>query len=242
MVSTHSIVVWYISCLASQAKHLSLSRNSILFWLLAVIFIPDNSQTRLSGTTCQGLIHSADFWYVFQNLVRDVSFKSYFSKISKFLQHKSSHHTQIKDNSTFCNCLTELKSIEFLQELWFSHGWVWKTISSGISSHVVHRVNQNFANTYHLHLHGGISRAKHQREGRYLSRLFQPWRWRRYFLRKRPVTFNRLDGAISYKTVLIIQFLLLALIDLSWYHAVNMTQHFSILLHRLTILFTGAVF
>jgi hypothetical protein len=63
------------------------------------------------------------------------------------------------------------------------------------------KLNRRFEGTLRLHLQGPISLAEQQRESRfpsvgqplsrcYLARLTEPWRWRRYILPKRRLTFN----------------------------------------------------
>jgi hypothetical protein len=101
-----------------------------------------------------------------------------------------------------------------VQDLRFSQTVVLKsTIFWNITQYNPLRVNLHFGETYHLHLQGRrISRAKNQRESRWQAELcwfparliLRPWRWRRYVLPKRRLTFNGLYCVISQKTVLFI--------------------------------------
>jgi hypothetical protein len=69
------------------------------------------------------------------------------------------------------------------------------------------KVSRRFGGTYRLHLQvRKISRARNQRESRWLVELIlPPWRWRRYVPLKRQLTFNGLQGVISQKMVLFIE-------------------------------------
>jgi hypothetical protein len=75
------------------------------------------------------------------------------------------------------------------------------TTFKDVTQCILLKINQCFTRIYCLHLQGRISRACHQHESWYLTKLIRTMRWKRYVSRKRQLTFNTLHGVISQKTL-----------------------------------------
>jgi hypothetical protein len=93
--------------------------------------------------------------------------------------------------------------------MWHPHRTTRKIMKSAICWDTMpcssFKVIRHFGGIYCIHFQGrGIRWTRYQCESRYLIRLIpRPWRWRRYVLPKRRLTFNGLQD-ISQKIVLFI--------------------------------------